>query len=227
MGRTAPDPALVRAVLDRCAPLRPAPLCPELQVFYARSLVEVWEAAEMAAGETLPAPFWAYPWAAGMALARVLLDRADAVRGRSVLDVGAGGGVTSLAAAYAGAARVVANDIDPWALETVRQAAAAQGLAVETLLADLTATPSLVDEFDVLVCGDLAYEQHEAPRQLSLLRRAAAHGAWVLAADAGRTYFRPAGMELLAEFRLAVPRDLEGVSERVARVYRVLADDAP
>ena len=193
-------------------------------MFYARSLVEVWEAAERAAGAVLPAPFWAYPWAAGMALARVLLDQSDAVRGRTVLDVGTGGGVSSLAAARAGAARVVANDIDPWALETVRQAAAAQGLAVETLLADLTRTPELADDFDIVVGGDLAYEQHEAPRQLALLRRAADRDAWVLAADAGRTYFRPDGMTLVAEFRLAVPLDLEGVAERVARVYRVLAD---
>lgn len=218
----APDTVLLRRVLDRHAPLRPAPLCPELEVFYAHSLVAVWEAAEQAAGGELPAPLWAYPWAAGMALARVLLDGAEQVRGRSVLDVGAGGGITTLAAARAGAARVVANDIDPWALETVRQAAAHNALVVETLLGDLTSTPEVVDGFEVVVCGDLAYEQHEAPRQLALLRRAAARGAHVLAADAGRTYFVPEAMALVAEYRLAVPRDLEGVDERVARVYRVL-----
>lgn len=222
MNTPAPDPAVLRAVLDRVAPLQPAPLCPELLAFHARSLVEVWEAAERAAGHTLPAPFWAYPWAAGVALARVLLDHPARVRGRAVLDVGAGGGVTSLAAARAGAARVVANDIDAWALETARQAAAAQGIAIETRLGDLTAEPASVDGFDIVVCGDLAYEQHEAPKQLALLRRAAANGAWVLAADAGRTYFSTAGMEPLAAFHLQVPRDLEGVDERIARVYRVL-----
>lgn len=216
-----PDPALVRSVLDAHAPLRPAPLCPELQAFYAQSLVEVWEAAERAAGQTLPAPFWAYPWAAGMALARVLLDSAERIRGKTVLDLGCGGGITSIAAAHAGAARVVANDIDPWALETTRQAAAAQGLEVETLLADLTAEPARVDAFEIVVCGDLAYEQSHAPAQLALLRRAAANGAWVLAADAGRKYFEPRGMALFAEFSLRVPKDLEGVEERVARVFEV------
>jgi predicted nicotinamide N-methyase len=209
-------------VLVRWAPFGPAPLCPEIGVFHARSLVEVWQAAEVDAGHELPAPFWAYPWAAGVGMARVLLDRADRVRGRTVLDVGAGGGIASLAAARAGAARVVANDVDPRALETTALAAAAQGLAVETLQADLTALPGATAGFDIVLAGDLAYEQHQAAGQLGLLRRAAAGGAWVLAADAGRTYFEHRGMRLLAEFRLAVPRDLEGVDERVARVYEVL-----
>lgn len=220
------DLAPLRLLLDTRAPLRPAPLCPELSVHHARSLVEIWEAAEQVAGHVLPAPFWAYPWAAGAAIARVLLDDAAQVRGRTVLDIGAGGGVTSLAAAYAGAARVVANDVDPWALGTVSLAAAAQGLSVETLLCDLTTIPERVAEFDVVLAGDLAYEQQEAGKQLGLLRRAARQGALVLAGNAGRTWFDPSGMDLLAEYRVAVPQDLEGVAERVARVYRVRPDAA-
>jgi predicted nicotinamide N-methyase len=218
----APAPELLAALLDRHAPLGPAPLCPELRAYHARSLVEVWEAAENVAGRVLPAPFWAYPWAAGAALARVLLDEPERVRGRSVLDLGAGGGIASIAAAHAGAARVVANDIDAWALATVALAAAANDVRVETLLADLTHAPERTDGFDVLLCGDLAYEQQEAPRQLALLHRAAARGARVLAADAGRTYFSPESMRLVASFTLSVPRDLEGVPERTARVFELV-----
>ena len=221
MNRHAPAPDLLAALLDAHAPLLPAPLCPELRVHHARSLVEVWEAAERAAGMELPAPFWAYPWAAGAALARVLLDQPERVRGRRVLDLGAGGGIASIAAAHAGAAQVVANDIDAWALATVARAAQANGVTVETLLADITVEPGRVAAFDVVLCGDLAYEQREAPRQQALLRRAAGRGALVLAADAGRTYFSPEGMTLVATFHLQVPRDLEGVEERTARVFEL------
>jgi len=42
-----------------------------------------------------------------------MLDNPEVVRGRRVLDVGSGCGVAALAAAYAGASVVCANDIDP------------------------------------------------------------------------------------------------------------------
>lgn len=67
--------------------------------------MQVWEAAEKIAGQNLPAPFWAYPWAAGVGLARVVLDREAEFIGKTVLDVGSGGGVAALAAARAEALR--------------------------------------------------------------------------------------------------------------------------
>ncbi|MEO5509794.1 MAG: 50S ribosomal protein L11 methyltransferase [Longimicrobiales bacterium] len=214
-----PPPAQLAAFLDIHAPWSPAPLCPELYAFHARSLVAVWEAAELLAAGVLPAPFWAYPWAAGAAIARVLLDDPSIVRGLSVLDVGAGGGIASIAAAYCGAKRVVANDVDEWALQTTRIAAERQGLSVQTLLGDLTREVASAEGFDVVLCGDLLYERSEAEGQRALLRHASSHGATILAGDAGRTYFLPEGMRLVREISMTVPRDLEGVDTRVARVY--------
>ncbi|HSJ26341.1 MAG TPA: methyltransferase domain-containing protein [Longimicrobiales bacterium] len=214
----APPASELSRLLAEHAPLRPAPLCPELQVFHARSLVEVWQAAEAMAGATLPAPFWAYPWPGGSALARLVLDRPELVRGRNVIDFGAGGGVTALAAARAGGT-VTANDVDPWAVAVAGLAAGTQGLQLQPLIDDLCATPQLVDDFDVVLCSDLAYERSETPRQRSVLERALRNGATVLAADAGRTYFDETGMRLLASFDMAVPHDLEGVPRRTARVY--------
>jgi predicted nicotinamide N-methyase len=216
-----PSPDALQRLLNQYAPLGPAPLCPELLAYHAISLVQVWEAAERLAGAVLPAPFWAYPWPGGSALARVILDTPELVRGRTVLDFGAGGGVTALAAAYAGAADVTANDIDPWALLVTELAAVAQALRVQTLGDDICAVPPLVDDYDVLLCSDLAYERSQAPRQRAVLERAARNGASVLVADAGRTYFDDRGLQLLAEYELAVPSDLEGTAQRTARVYRL------
>jgi predicted nicotinamide N-methyase len=218
---TAAPPRIELAqLLADHAPLRPVPLCPEIRAFYAHSLVDIWQAAESLAREPLNAPFWAYPWPGGAALARVLLDQPHLVAGRTVLDFGAGGGVTAIAAARAGAARVVANDIDAWALTVCDIAAAAQGLPVETLQADLCEELSRVAGFDVVLCSDLSYEKREAPRQRAVLEYALENGALVLVADAGRTYFSAAGLLLLAEYEVEVPYDLEGVEKRVARVYR-------
>ncbi|HEX6307248.1 MAG TPA: methyltransferase domain-containing protein [Longimicrobiales bacterium] len=215
-----PQRADLEALLATHAPLAPVPLCPEIRAHQAHNLVAVWEAAERLAGRPLAAPFWAYAWPAGCALARVLLDAPALVRDRSVLDFGAGGGVTALAAARAGAASVTANDIDPWALLVTEIAAAAQQLDIATLAGDVCETPALADDFDVMLCGDLAYERREAPRQRRVLVRAAAQGATVLVADAGRTYFDATGMTLLGEYELDVPEDLEGVARRRALVYR-------
>ena len=218
---TAPERAAMERFLRDHAPLTPVALCPEISVHQAHGLMDVWDAAERLAGGTLPSPFWAYAWPAGSALARVVLDDPGHVRGRRVLDFGGGGGVAGLAAAHAGAAAVTVNDIDPWALLAARIAADAQHLPLATLLADLCADASPVDAYDVILCSDLAYERHQAPRQRRVLERARQNGATVLVADAGRTYFDPADMRLLAEYAVAVPADLEGTSMRVARVYEL------
>jgi len=218
-----PLPALasITQLLERHTAFESPALVPEIRVFQARSLVEVWEAAESIAGCPVPSPFWAYAWPAGIALARVLLDSPALASGRRVLDFGAGGGVASLAAAHAGAALVVANDVDPWATAVTRVAASKQGLKVETHTGDLTKDTSFVDQFDVVLASDLSYERHAAPGQRALLERAHARGALVLIADAGRTYFDDSGLRMVASFDIGVPRDLEGVGERRARVFVV------
>ncbi|MGH7468467.1 MAG: class I SAM-dependent methyltransferase [Longimicrobiales bacterium] len=213
-----PDDALAH-LLDQYAPFRPAPLVPEISVFYGRSLIEVWEAAERLAGRELPAPFWAYPWAAGIAIARVVLDHPEWVRALRVLDFGCGGGVAALAAARAEAREVVANDIDPWALATARIAAHRQALQLTMLQQDLTDEGPDSAGFDVVLCSDLSYERSVAPRQRELLELAARQGVRVLVADAGRRYFSPDGLREIACFEIDVPRDLEGVDRRTARVF--------
>ncbi len=216
-----PPDVQLEKLLDDYAPLAPVPLCPEIHAFQGKSLIQIWEAAENIAGQNLAAPFWAYPWAAGVGLARVVLDRACEFAGRSVLDVGSGGGVAAFAAAYAGATRVVANDVDPWAIAVARIAAARQHLHLEFLNEDLTLQPRHSDGFDIVLCSDLAYERRTAPKLRALLDRARSAGARVLVADAGRTYFDDRGMTQLAEYTLDVPQDLEGVTVRVARVFEI------
>jgi predicted nicotinamide N-methyase len=213
-----PDDAALIRLLDRHAPFRSIPLLPEISIFYGRSLVETWEAAEILAGRILPAPFWAYPWAGGVALARVILDNPEWFHEKRVLDFGCGGGVAGIAAARAGAAHVIANDVDAWALAVARIAAKRQGLLVTPLLEDLTTTTDL-PAADILLCSDLAYEKQPAPKQRAVLERARAAGLRVLVADAGRTYFDDRNLTLLGQLEIDVPRDLEGVDRRAARVF--------
>lgn len=219
-----PDAGALAALLDEYAPFGPVPLVPEVQVFQGKVLLELWGAAERLAGGSLPPPFWGYPWPGGIALARYILDHPSVVAGARVLDLGAGGGVAALAAARAGAREVVVNDWDPWALATAALAAARQGLVVVPLAGDLTAAsgaPEVPARYDVILCGDLYYERGVAPRIRAFLESARAGGAVVLVADAERAYFDSTGFTSLTEYRVPVPRDLEGADELPARVYQL------
>ncbi|WP_324273068.1 class I SAM-dependent methyltransferase [Blastococcus brunescens] len=104
----------------------------------AADVVALWEAIETERGvaPTDP-PFWAAAWPGGQALARHVLDTPSVVRGRSVLDLGAGSGLVAVAAALAGAGRVVASDIDPFSHAAVPVNAEANGVGPIDVVGDV------------------------------------------------------------------------------------------
>ncbi len=118
--------------------LRPVPHAPEISLHVADEATELWRRTEEELGQLgLPPPFWAFAWAGGQALARYLLDHPEAVRGRRVLDFASGSGLVAIAAAKAGAAEVDACDIDPFAIAAIGINAAANGVGVAAVEADL------------------------------------------------------------------------------------------
>ena len=112
---------------------------PEIVLHVAEESVPIWRKTEEQLNEMgLPPPYWAFAWAGGQALARYLLDSPEAVAGRSVLDFGAGSGLVAIAAAKAGAASVLAAEIDHFAA-----AAIAVGVAIaKTITTQIAATRS-------------------------------------------------------------------------------------
>lgn len=100
--------------------LMPPPLVPEIRLHLAEESLPIWRKTEEELGEmNVPPPFWAFAWAGGQALARYLLDHPHEVAGRTVLDLGAGSGLTAIAAMRAGAVSVLASDIDALSLAAV------------------------------------------------------------------------------------------------------------
>jgi predicted nicotinamide N-methyase len=162
----------------------PVPLVPEIVTRQATELTPLWKAS--AAGPDTPVPFWAFPWAGGQALARYLLDHADLVRGRRVFDFGSGSGLVAIAAMRAGAASVTASDLDLFCQAATGLNAALSGVAVEFLTADLLGDP--LDGVDVVLAGDIFYEQPLADASMRWLRSLAARGVHVLVGDPGRLY---------------------------------------
>jgi predicted nicotinamide N-methyase len=116
-----------------------------------------------------------------------VLDHPETVAGRRVLDLASGSGIVAIAAALAGAATVTANDIDPGAAVAIRANAEANAVDIVPLVADiLDDGETLADGVDVVLAGDVLYNDALAPRVLGFLTAIARRDTVVLVGDPGR-----------------------------------------
>lgn len=204
--------AVPGAGLDRLR-LTETPFVPEVRLHLAEDAIVWWARMEADAGRSLPPPFWASAWPGGQALARHLLDHPELVAGRRVLDLAAGSGLVAIAAALAGAERVVANDIDPYAVAAVTVNARANRVIVDVTGGDLLGSRVRAD---LLVAGDVFYSPEMAARVLPFLQRTAADGVEVLVGDPGRGHLPAGRMEAVASY--PVPTTEPFVDSPVRRV---------
>jgi predicted nicotinamide N-methyase len=197
--------------------LKSVPHVPEIVLHVADEAVPIWRKTEEELDALgLPPPYWAFAWAGGQALARYVLDRPAEFAGRRVLDLAAGSGLVAIAAALAGAAPVIAADIDAFTESAVSLNAEANGVYIEVITQDLLPKGDLLDRpapetprYDVILVGDLFYERDTAARALRFLDRNAAAGSRVLIGDPGRTYLPRERLTQLAEYSVPVTRELE------------------
>ena len=198
--------------------LRPVPHAPEIVLHVADEATALWSRTEEELGAIgLPPPFWAFAWAGGQALARYVLDHPGTVAGRRVLDFAAGSGLVAIAAAKAGAARIEACDVDPFAIEAIALNAARNGVAVEPHLADLVGADA---GWDVVLAGDICYQQDLAERVTAWLFALHRRGATVLVGDPGRSYLPADRLEALAAYAVPVTRALEDAEIKRTSVWR-------
>ncbi|RBY87876.1 methyltransferase [Blastococcus sp. TF02A-30] len=189
-------------------------LVPEVRLLVADDVVALWEAMETEQGRTeQDPPFWAAAWPGGQALARFALDHPEVVAGRSVLDLGAGSGLVSVAALMSGASRVVASDVDPFGLAAVPLNAELNGVGGIQVVGDLLGeTPPAVD---VVLAGDVCYDRTMTERVLPFLDAARAAGAEVYIGDPGRPYLPHHRLAEAAAYDVA---DTESSPAQPARV---------
>jgi predicted nicotinamide N-methyase len=220
MARLPQDPeGFIRA---NTALERPA-MVPEFQLWLATEYVPIWQATEeWLEQQNVDPPYWAFCWPGGQAIARYLLDHPQTVRGKRVIDFAAGSGVSAMAAARAGAASVVANDIDLLSLVATRLNAAANGLLLEVSADDWLADPRSAPVADVVIAGDVCYEREMSAHALAWLRGHANAGRLVLLGDPGRNYFSAQGLEELARYDIPTSLQLENRGMRETVVWCVL-----
>jgi predicted nicotinamide N-methyase len=191
------------------------PFVPEIRLLTAAEPFGLWDLTELDAP-----PFWAFPWAGGQALARYVLDHPDSVNGRLVFDVASGSGLVAIAAAKAGAAGVIAGDVDVNAAVAIAINARANRVTAVTARAfDLAVDDSCGAQ--VILAADVFYQRELAGVALRFLRRAADDGADVLVADPGRAFLPTGDLTPLTSYQVPVLGVLEDTPVKNVTVYRL------
>ena len=182
--------------------LTTVPFVPGVRLHLASDAVVLEARLEAERGRDVAPPLWADVWAGGQALARHVMAHPELVAGRTVLDVASGSGIVAITAAIAGASRVMANDIDPYALAAIALNARSNGVAVTVRPGDLLDGDGAGAE--VVLAGDVFYREPMATRMSRFLERAAERGARVLVGDPGRGYLPEQRFDLVATYVLSM-----------------------
>jgi len=213
------DPQSLADFIKANTKLLAPPLVPEIVLYLAAESLPIWQKTEDQLGEmNVPPPYWAFAWAGGQAVARYLLDTPEICRGLPVLDLGSGSGISAIAAAKAGAARVLAADIDALALAAIGLNGKANDVQIDVTGADLLAQPGARE--GVVIVGDLFYERNLADRVLRFIDSAKSEGCVVFVGDPQRSYFPRDRFEKLIEYQVPVTRELEDAEIKRTAVWR-------
>jgi len=161
-------------------------LVPEIHLHLARDSHRIFEATRRLQQDCTEAasypPYWAFAWPGGQAMARHILDTPTLARGQRIADIGSGSGIAAIAAARAGATRVMAVDVDPLAVAAIALNSKRNGvdgtveISGEDCLADLLPV-------DLVLISDLVYEPELAVRVGAFVERCLASGIPVIVGD--------------------------------------------
>ena len=206
--------AFIRANTAVMAP----PHVPEIVLHLADEAHDLWQKTEEELAEIgLPPPFWAFAWAGGQGLSRYLLDNPAVLAGKRALDFAAGSGLVGIAAVNAGARDVISADIDPFCEAAMRLNAAANNVALETVIADLIGHDH---GWDVLLAGDIFYQRDIVDRLVPWFETLRRRGCDIIVGDPGRAYLPKDRLEQVAEYRVPVSRALEDAEVKRTVVWR-------
>lgn len=223
MREATPDD--LRAFVRESTTIMPVPFVPEVRLYTATEVTPLWHktsdwlasATFYVPPDTGEVPFWAAPWAGGQAIARHVLDCPELVRDRRVIDFGTGSGLVAIAALHAGAAHVVAIDVDRLAITAALLNAEVNGVTFDVRLGDVVGESDF--EADIFLAGDIWYDREAAARFEPWLRALSAGGLHVLTGDPGRAYV-PSSYSEVASYEVVTSPDLESSMIRTTRVLR-------
>ena len=211
------SPAGMKAFVRRHTRLREVAGLPGVRLHQADDVTDLWRATGEELGDVdPPLPYWAFAWSGGLAVARHLIERPEEVAGREVVDLATGSGLCGIVAMRVGAASVKAVDIDPFSAAAVALNARANDVRLSFGGRDILdgAPPNA----EVILAGDVSYEETFARRAGAFLERAAAAGIRVILGDPGRRHL-PERLDLLATYPVVASTEIERPDLKSASVY--------
>ena len=197
--------------------LEPVPSLPDIVLYTAHPGSRLSRLADPDDDDP-PAPYWAWQWAGGLALAHHFMAQPAAVAGKRVLDLGAGSGLVGIAAARAGAT-VSAAEVDPNGRAAIALNAVANAVSIPLVEVDIAGRPP--DGFEVIAAGDVFYNPDVGRLMLPFLERCAAAGMAGLMGDPDRRDLPVERLERIASYKVGDVGDARDKAERVGSVYRL------
>ncbi len=165
--------------------------------------------SEMLKNPRIPFPYWTRIWPAAQALAAFLLEEPAWIKGKAVLEMGAGIGVPSFAVAHMTGKSIV-SDNNPDAVELVRQ-------NIKQLeLSDIRAEQidwnraAILENVETLLLSDINYDPNQFKSLISIIEGYKAQGTDIIIASPIRMSTRPFYDELMPYISRTFVRSVDG-----------------
>jgi predicted nicotinamide N-methyase len=201
----------------------------EWGVLHTRTVLSFEEEQHFLSEERDRLPYGIVLWPAAVALAHEVAARADALRGRRILELGAGTGLPGIVAASLGA-HVVQTDRQALVLDVCRRNGMRNGVAsaIEYREADWTAWDDAA-RYDCILGADVLYSENAHPHLRRIFAENLAPGGRVLVSDPFRAFSLRLLEALEAEgwrigmSKWTVGEDVAGASPRAIGVFELAA----
>ncbi len=145
------------------------PACKGLSLFLINPEYSLDALDEESARKVMDNPlYWMFCWASGRAMAQMILHQPEIVFDKVVLDVGSGSGVVAIAAALAGAKKVIASDLDKMSHKAISLNAELNNVELE-IIGDYQ---EYYGAIDLITIADVLYDSSNIPLLENLIARA-------------------------------------------------------
>ena len=183
--------------------------------------VQKWYAQQKKENKQAPFPYWAQVWPAAIALAQFVVNHPKYTKNKTVLELAAGLGLPSLAAAPL-AKTVACTDYIATAVEVAQQSANYNGFDnVQCYTLDWNALPANLD-IEVLLMSDVNYEPQQFEVLYEVMQQFLQKGTTILLSTPQRLMAKPFILQLMPFTILQQQVYIQQPKEEIAITVMVL-----